>query len=125
MKLRSLAVLTLAGCTYSTAPSQQSPVNGMWEGGAANMSLTVSLVENHNIVKGAGALLSPMIMTIRADGTFVSPYITVILSPGHTFSPFVMTGRLVADSMFGLVNGSGFVNDAMVLRRVRLADAVR
>lgn len=115
----ALAVF-LNGCGGdSTGPNERANLNGQWTGvvtigeSSATMSLTLTHNRDTNAIQGAGTFGS---FAVSASGTFARPTVTLTLtSTGYEDMNF--TGTHDDGVITGRLNGSGFLNDPLVLRK--------
>ena len=132
--LGSMLALTtaLAACGGGSSDNITAPppppvatVSGNWIGSYSytyagqryNETVTMNLVDNHGIVSGVGTMGSGSSASAETlSGTFNPPNITLIIHD-NTSADAVFTGTVMGSTMSGVLNGSGFVNDAITFTR--------
>lgn len=121
MMRRCIAALvlavTLAACGDDGGPSIPS-ASGTWSGGVGSATLTLTLTEDDGAVTGAGSLAGPGgSIALTAQGTHAHPSMSLTLT-SQGFEDLNFQGEFVDDdSVDGRLNGSGYQNDAITLRR--------
>lgn len=123
--LRHFALATalfLAACGGDNGPSTPN-AEGSWNGpvndntGAPIATLQMTLTETNGTVAGTGNLNNAgTAVAITVTGTFTAPQASLNLA-ANGFSPINMSVTVGQTNMTGTMNGSGFVNAAVVLTR--------
>jgi hypothetical protein len=117
--------LTLAGCgggDGGTGPGNGPDVEGTWAGtvSAANGSsatLSISVTENNRNVAGLGWLrIATDSLGLSVSGSYTAPDIVATIS-SQGFEPMTLEATVSEDRMVGVLDGSGFENRAITLRR--------
>jgi hypothetical protein len=117
--------LTLAGCGGAdggTGPGNGPDVEGTWAGtvSAANGSsatLRISVTENNRNVTGLGWLrIATDSLGLSVSGSYTAPDIVATIS-SQGFEPMTLEATVSEDRMVGVLDGSGFENRAITLRR--------
>lgn len=116
--MRYIAILALAltACTKTTVI--QPTVTGAWAGTiVGGGTLAMQLNDQHGAVTGSGTLVSgneTYAQTI--SGAFEAPNLSLTMVSGQ-HPPIALTAFVNRDSMVAHLNGSGFTNHAVTLRR--------
>ena len=115
-----LGTLLLSACGGETTPT----VNGRWSGSATSASLglvtlTLTLSESENgAITGSGNIVDGENVAVTVTGTHADPNVSMNLSLGAQFEAINFAGQFVGDNTItGTLNGSGFTNFAMTLRK--------
>ena len=111
-----LAVLALAACKDSTAPTPN--ITGTWTGSASNFGFTFILIEQNQTLSGTGFLSSGgNSLDVTVAGSHRYPAVAFsIIAPGFESAGF--SGKVVSASrMEGILAGSGFTGDSLILLR--------
>lgn len=124
MRVWPLAVaLCVVSCGGDT-PTEPAPiaVQGTWNGpvqvtSSSSGSMALTLTETNGTVSGSGTLAaSGGSVAVTANGTYVPPTLSLTISaPG--FSDLNLTATVGEQQMTGTLNGSGFLNSAVILNR--------
>jgi hypothetical protein len=115
-----VAVLALSACKDAQKPDPT--LGGRWSGTmtASGTTVTVSmtLAQSGESVSGAGTMSSTSTsLALTVSGTCTYPNVSLTLASG-TMTPSNFTGTFATpDDLAGVVNGSGFVNIGLALRR--------
>jgi hypothetical protein len=96
-----------------------SLVDGSWSGTTGGQTLTLTLVENSNVVTGTGLITNTPTGTraLVVTGTYSAPSATLTMSSGST-SPFNLKATATTKTLAGAMNGSGFTGEIFVLTRM-------
>jgi hypothetical protein len=117
-------VLVLAGCGggESAGPGTGVDVAGTWSGrvtlsGSTASTLQISITEHGNDVSGTGWLkVTTDSLGLSVSGSYDSPSLTATIS-SQGFEPMQLTATVSETEMVGTLDGSGFENRAITLRR--------
>jgi hypothetical protein len=113
------ALLLATGCRDGAGPETPS-MTGSWSTVTIRRIVSLKTTESDGQVSGTGSIstLSATI-PISVAGTHAHPSVVLTArSPGY--NDFVFSGRFAgADSIVGTLNGSGFHDDSLALRRER------
>jgi hypothetical protein len=109
-----------AGCSTSESIAPMS-ATGNWVGTFSNFgtptTLTVLLLDKTGTVTGNGTFaLGTSTVPVNVSGTFVSPTLSVTVT-SQGFANMNLTARVSSTSLDALLNGSGFLNQAITLTR--------
>ncbi len=116
-------MLLVTGCgggDGSTQPDDPE-VEGQWNGpintDGGSGSLAVTLTETDGTVTGTGTLsVTGDALALSITGTYAPPNVSLQMSaPGY--EPMNLSGEVSDEEIDGTLNGSGFVNIAVTLRR--------
>jgi len=113
-----LLVLTTACRDEPNAPKTPT-VTGSWSGTTDNATLSLTLTESSDrSVSGSGHISSPSnSIALTVTGTHAHPSVSLILK-ATGYQDVNFQGEFSADDrIIGSLNGSGFRNDAITLRR--------
>jgi hypothetical protein len=119
MRLATLllvAGLTLAACKDSTAPTPD--LTGTWAGSSSGMGFTFILIEEGQQLRGNGFLsIGGNSLNVTVAGSHRHPTVAFsIVAQGFESAGY--SGKVVSASrMEGLLAGSGFTGDSLVLFR--------
>lgn len=104
----------------------QPTASGTWQGAIGSQVLTGTLAQDGNgNVTGTGTITNTSTGTraltitgaISISSTSSSTNISLTFSAGGTTTPFNLAGTVSTPAIVGKLNGSGFADDAIVLKR--------
>nr|BCX01925.1 MAG: hypothetical protein KatS3mg041_1971 [Bacteroidota bacterium] len=94
-------------------------LSGRWTGVVQGITIDVTLVETKGTITGSGSIQAPGVsISVSVTGTYSFPNVSMTFrSTGY--EDFTFSGTLSADgnTLSGSLNGSGFNNVAITLRR--------
>lgn len=116
--------LTTSGCggEGSTAPNNAPEASGSWSGKVAAPSgvtatLTFNVTETNRKISGSGSLaIGASSLGLSVSGTYAPPTISLTIS-SQGYEPMSLEGTVSETGMIGTLDGSGFVNRAVTLKR--------
>jgi hypothetical protein len=120
MRVFLVVFLGLVACSSgdNATPTPTITTAGSWTGTTSGATFNLVLTQTNGSVTGSGALLSPAAATIplSVTGAYAAPTASLTFaSPG--FNPINFTGTVVATTMTGILNGSGFTNAAITFTK--------
>ena len=112
-----LALLCVAACKDSTAPAPPD-LTGTWSGSVNSLTFTVALSDVDQQLSGTGTIAGPAdTLTVHVAGSHRHPNFAMSFSLTG-FEPAAYAGIVrSASRMEGLITGSGFVADSLILTR--------
>ncbi|MCS7081522.1 MAG: hypothetical protein N2561_03300 [Bacteroidetes bacterium] len=115
-----LLVVALIASGLSCKKEEKTPgLSGRWVGIVQGVTLDVTLVESKGTITGSGSVQAPGVsISVSVTGTYSFPNVSMTFrSTGY--EDFTFSGTLSADgnTLAGALNGSGFNNVAITLRR--------
>jgi hypothetical protein len=122
-----LALTLAAACTESATSPVAPPVvpppadpvaSGAWAGTVQGMTVTLTLAESNNTIAGSGNISAPgSSLALTATGTRAHPSVALTLRASG-FEDMNFQGNFSGNNMIvGTLNGSGFSNEGLTLRR--------
>jgi hypothetical protein len=119
-----LVGFALAGCGSgeSTAPTDSPDVAGTWSGKVASSTgatatLAFTVTEHDRKVSGSGSLtIGTSSLGLSVSGTYAAPTVSLTIS-SQGFEPMTLAATISQTDMTGTIDGSGFVNRAITLKR--------
>ncbi len=116
-------MLLAAACggDNGTTEPEDPEVEGQWNGpittDVGSGSLALTLTEASGTVSGTGTLSVPGdAVALTVTGTYAPPNVSLQMT-STGFEPMNLSGEVSEDEIDGTLNGSGFVNIAVTLRR--------
>jgi hypothetical protein len=112
-------LLLSTGCRDGAGPETPT-MTGAWSTLTVRRIVTLRTTESDGQVSGTGSISTvSATIPISVKGTHAHPSIVLTAqSPGY--NDFIFSGRFAsADSIVGTLNGSGFQDDSISLRRAR------
>lgn len=109
-----------------TAPPIQASLNGTWNGSYTYVSqgqtwsipITMTLTDNNGTVTGTGYFASGASAIVESfSGTRSTTGAVSLIIHDNTNEDAIFTGTLNGNAMIGVLNGSGFINDAITFTR--------
>ncbi len=120
MRLFPILFLGLVACSSSDSTSSTPTITtaGSWTGTTGGATFDLVLTQNNGTVTGSGSLLSPTSATVplAITGSYAAPTASLTFAPTG-FSSINFTGTVVATTMTGVLNGSGFTNVAITFTK--------
>ena len=112
-----IATLVSVGCGKDSS-GPNGPLTGNWAANANPTTMTMTLTHSGS-VSGTGTITSTGgSATLAITGTYASPSFNLTCNPDQAFVQFTFSGqRHGADSLVGVLNGSGFSNFGVVFLR--------
>jgi hypothetical protein len=115
-----LLATACSGGDGSTEPDDPQ-VEGQWNGpittDAGSGSLALTLTEIDGTVTGTGTLIVPGdALALTVTGTYAPPNASLQMT-AQGFEAMNLSGEVTDEEIDGTLNGSGFVNIAVTLRR--------
>ncbi len=115
-----VALLIVAGCgshSSPAAPERAAGLTGAWSGSGSGLTMSLALTESGSQFSGTGYMSGGGSLACSVAGTYVEPNISMTIHvTGYEDSNF--TGRFSdANTISGKMNGSGFVDEAVVFVR--------
>jgi hypothetical protein len=117
-------VLLVLGCGggESSGPSDAAEVDGSWSGrvtapNGQTATLTITLSENNRDISGTGSLaFGGSSLGLSVSGSHTPPNVSLTIS-SQGFEPMTLEASVADARMEGALDGSGFQNRAITLRR--------
>jgi hypothetical protein len=111
-----LGLFTLA-CHGTTSP--HTTVDGNWQGSTQGQTLTITLTSSGQSVNGSGTIApsGSAGYALTIGGTYVVPTLAVTLTSAQHPS-ISLAATLGNDILAGALNGAGFADAVIVLRRM-------
>ena len=106
-----------AGCGDKTGPTPNTP-EGSWSGTTTDGTvIALTLTESSGTVTGAGTFTTTaQSVPLQATGSYAAPHLSLTLS-AQGFNNMNLSTTVGASSMAGVLNGSGFLNEAVSFQR--------
>jgi hypothetical protein len=123
--IAALLIAGLSGCgsdsSGPTTPAVPQDVNGTWVGtapGTPPSTVSLTLATQGSTVTGSGQFAQGTISIalIVASGTYTPPNLSLVVN-AVGFSQLNFTGQRTQNLLTGLLNGSGFSNQAITLSK--------
>lgn len=116
----AVALMVIAGCGDDEPSGPRVPnLSGAWSGSAGGFTFAITLTESEGgILEGNGSASGPGFAdAIEVSGRHAHPSVSLTVLPSQ-FDPMNFQGTLSDDrTINGTLNGSGFNNFALTLRR--------
>lgn len=114
-----VAALGVISCKDSPTAPPRATLSGSWDGFIMRVGavMVVTLTDADGVIAGDGYATGYLNhVPVTVEGTFEAPNFTLTFnSPG--LQPFVYEGTATVSRMSGILNGSGFSDDALVLNK--------
>lgn len=121
MGMQTLAVSADGVPPITFIATVSSAITGAWGGSVGSQSLNLSLIESFGTVVGTGTITNSQsqsgVIALSANGTYSPASGISLTASSGTITPFTLKGPLVDRKILGVLNGSGFSNNAITLVR--------
>lgn len=117
----ALAALVVTACGQKQKPVEPKVVSvaGLWWANVPGAYFEMRLTDSSDAISVSGRANSLRgWLDLRGSGRFDNPWLIATIYPG-TYYPFNLTAEYAGDSLAGRLNGSGFVDDTVVFRRMK------